>query len=152
MKKKASGLLLACCGITLSMATAAGASPAADARHQVLDVTQQWIAAENSHDAAALDRVLDDQFISTFAANPPRDKAAFIEGITKGEVDPTQSQTITDEKLVVDGDTAILTGVNAFHSTARTPIPPMRFTITYVRRQGHWRALAEHIVAIPPKP
>ena len=95
--------------------------------------------------------ILDDQFISTFAATPPRGKDAFIKAITKGKIDPTQSQSLTDEKVIVEGDTAILTGINAFHSTAKTPIPPMRFTITFVRQQGRWRALAEHIVAIPSK-
>jgi ketosteroid isomerase-like protein len=144
--------ILALAGAAWAMAAhAADAQKRRDAKQEVLDVTQQWIAAENSHDAAALDRILDDQFISTFAANPPREKAAFIKGITKGEIDPTQSQTITDEKLVVEGDTAVLTGVNAFHSTRKTPIPPMRFTITYAKRQGRWRALAEHIAVIPPR-
>lgn len=151
MRRHMFGLVLACFAASLAGAEAADGLAPGDAKQQVLDVTQAWIAAENKHDAAALDQILDDQFISTFAANPPRGKDAFIKGITKGEIDPTQSQTITDEKVIVEGDTAILTGVNAFHSTAKTPIPPMRFTITYVKRQGHWRALAEHIVVIPAK-
>lgn len=155
MKRRLLILALAGCGaalpVALSVAAQAATSSPGEAKQQVLDVTEQWVAAENKHDAAALGHILDDQFISTFAANSPIGKDAFIKGITKGEVDPTQSQSLTDEQVVVEGDTAIITGIDTFHSAVKTPIPPMRFTITYVRRQGQWRALAEHIVAIPAK-
>lgn len=123
-----------------------------DVRQQVIDATRQWIVAENKHDAAALDRILDDQFISTYAANGPRSKADFIKGITKGPVDPTQSQDLTDVSVAVDGDTAVIVGTDTFHSATQAPVAPLRFTITYVRKQGRWVALGEHIVTIPAKP
>ena len=121
----------------------------ADARQQVMNATEEWIAAENKHDAVALDRILDDNFISTFAANKPRSKADFIKGIVTGPIDPTQSQSLTDVSVVVDGDTAVTVGTDTFHSATKPPLA-LRYTITYVRKQGRWVALGEHIVTIPP--
>lgn len=151
MKRQLLAILLVCTSAALSQAGQAANSqiPAPSiARQQVLDTTNEWIAAENRHDAAALSRILDDQFISTFAANNPIDKEAFIKGITSGTVDPTQSQSLADTKAVVDGDTAVITGTDTFHSAAKSG-PAFRYTITYIYRDGHWRALAEHIVTIP---
>ena len=119
-----------------------------DARQQVMNATAEWIAAENKHDAAALSRILDDNFISTFAANKPRGKADFIRGIVNGPIDPSQSQSLTDVSVVVDGDTAVTVGTDTFHSATKPPLA-LRYTITYVRKQGRWVALGEHIVAIP---
>lgn len=152
-------MALVCFGAALSQAPPASAQspvPAGakqdEARRQVLDTTEQWIAAENKHNAAALRQIIDDKFISTYAANKPRDKDAFIKGITDGPVDPTQSQSLTDQSIVIDGDTAVIVGTDTFHSATKPPVPPLRYTITYVKRQGHWRALGEHIVTIPGKP
>jgi hypothetical protein len=144
-------MVLVLSGAALSFAAEAqdSRSPApADARQQVLNATGEWIAAENKHDAAALDRILDDKFISTFAANKPRGKEAFIKGIVAGQIDPTQSQSLTDVSVVIDGDTAVTVGTDTFHSATK-PLLALRYTITYVHRQGRWVALGEHIVTIP---
>ncbi|HWF65369.1 MAG TPA: nuclear transport factor 2 family protein [Rhizomicrobium sp.] len=142
---------LAFSSIALSIAAEAqeSRSPApADARQQVMNVTEEWIAAENKHDTAALGRLLDDKFISTFAANRPRGKDAFIKGIVAGPIDPTQSQSLTDVSVVIDGDTAVTVGTDTFHSATKPPLA-LRYTITYVHKQGRWVALGEHIVTIP---
>jgi ketosteroid isomerase-like protein len=125
--------------------------PAADAKQQVSQLLRDWVTAENEHDVAALGRILDDQFISTNGAGKPTRKAAFIKSLTKGEADPKLSQSLTDETVVVDGDTAILIGTDTFHRTdgAAPNGLALRFTITCVRRNGRWVALAEHIVKMP---
>ncbi|HZQ41370.1 MAG TPA: nuclear transport factor 2 family protein, partial [Rhizomicrobium sp.] len=103
---------------------------------------------ENKHDAAALGGILDGNFISTFAANKPRGKAEFIKGIVAGPIDPTQSQSLTDVSVVIEGDTAVTVGTDTFHSATKPPLA-LRYTITYVRKGGRWLALGEHIVTIP---
>ena len=141
-------LIAALAGAALAPQAVRAATPA-EAKQQIVDATEQWIAAENKHDAAALDRILDDQFISTYAANGPRTKADFIKGITKGKADPTQTQDLTDVSVAVVGDTGVIVGTDTFHSATQPPTAPLRFTITYARKDGHWVALGEHIVAIP---
>ncbi len=138
--------------ITLVFAGAGGAKAQADgAKQQAVQLLRDWVAAENAHDAAALERILDDQFISTYGAGKPTRKAAFIASLTKGKADPRQTQSIEDETVVVDGDTAILVGTDTFHRTdhAEPDGLALRYTITCVRKGGRWVALAEHIVKLP---
>ena len=147
MKGHASRLVFAAC---LAWSVAAQAAPPPDAKEQVMNLLRDWVKAENEHDVAALGRILDDKFITTSGAGAPHDKAYFIQSLTKGEADPRQSQTLTDESVVVDGDTAVVVGTDTFHRTdgAKPDGLALRYTITFIRRQGRWTALAEHIVAI----
>ena len=70
-----------------------------------MQLLRDWVTAENAHDAVALGRILDDQFISTSGFGKPHSKQDFITAITKGKPDPRQSQTLEDETVVVAGDT-----------------------------------------------
>jgi uncharacterized protein (TIGR02246 family) len=143
--------IMVAAALVAGAATARAQSAPADAKQQVSQMLRDWVTAENEHDAAALDRIFDDQFISTYGAGKPTRKAAFIKSLTKGKPDPKQSQSLTDETVVVDGDTAILVGTDTFHRTdgAEPDGLALRYTITCVRKNGRWVALAEHIVKMP---
>lgn len=123
---------------------------ASDAKQQVMALLRDWVTAENEHDAAALQRILDDQFITTSGAGKPGSKESFIKSLTAGKADPRQSQSLTDESVVVDGDTAVVVGTDTFHRTdgAAPDGLALRYTITFIHRNGRWLALAEHIVKI----
>ena len=148
MTRRALGLSLA---IWLAAGSMAAEAQDTDAKQQAAQMLRDWVTAENEHDAAALERILDDQFISTFAAGKPTRKKAFIASLTKGKADPRQTQSLTDETIVVDGDTAILVGTDTFHRTdhAEPDGLALRYTITCVRKNDRWVAIAEHIVKIP---
>ncbi len=142
-------LTLAC---SLAVASLAGEPrKSADPKQQVLDLEKEWVNAEIKRDSAALRRILDDKFIATFGARQPRDKEAFIKGIISAGVDPTEYQTLTDETVIVDGDTAIVVGTDTLHGTRKGEPYTInaRYTITYIRRHGQWLALAEHLVEAP---
>jgi hypothetical protein len=117
----------------------------------VLDLGKEWAAAEDKHDASTLRRILDDKFVARFGAKKPYDKEAFIKQEVSGDVDPTQSQTLTDETVTIDHDTAVVVGTDTARGTesgaAYTVV--YRYTVTYIRRDGQWRALAEHLVEVP---
>jgi len=121
------------------------------AKPQVLDLEQEWVAAEHNHDAAALRRVLDDKFVASFGAGKPYDKEAFIKGIISGDVDPTESQTLADRTVIIDHDTAVVVGTDTERGTkngvAYTVVA--RYTVTYIHRNGQWLALAEHLAEMP---
>lgn len=89
MKQSALGMMLMVS--ILALPGHAQAADTANAEQQVSKLLRDWVTAENEHDAAALDRILDDQFISTYAAGKPTRKARFIESLTKGQADPRQS-------------------------------------------------------------
>ena len=148
-KQRILGLTLACCMGTASTATEPTISQAAstiDAR-QVLDLEKEWTAAEDKNDATVLRRILDERFVATLGAARTLDKEAFIKLFT-GDVDPTKSQTLTYEAVIIDGDTAVLVGTDTARGTKdNAPYTAVyRYTATYIRRNGQWRALAEHIV------
>ena len=148
MTRSAFGMALAAIAVACGPAAQARG---ADAQQEAVQLLRDWATAENEHDATALDRILDDQFISTYGASKPTRKKAFIASLTKGKADPRQTQSLTDETVVVDGDTAILVGTDTFHRTdhAEPDGLALRYTITCVRKNGRWVALAEHIVKLP---
>ena len=121
------------------------------AKQQVLDLEKEWVAAEVRHDANTLRRILDDKFVASFGAKKPYDKEAFIKGMAAGEVDPTESQTLTDETVVIDQDTAVVVGTDTVRGTKNGAayMVVARYTVTYIRRHGQWVALAEHLVEVP---
>jgi ketosteroid isomerase-like protein len=151
MTRKFLGLALAGCFAAGSLTATARAADSGDAKEQVMNVLRDWVKAENAHDAAALNRILDDKFITTSGSGAPHDKDYFIKALTKGKADPAQSQSLTDESVVVEGDTAVVVGTDTFHMAnhAKPDGLALRYTITFIRRDGRWLALAEHIVAMP---
>lgn len=136
---------------SLDQGIVATAARLADAKQQVLDLEKEWVAAEIKHDANTLRRILDDKFVASFGAKKPYDKEGFIKGICGSDVDPTESQTLTDETVIVDGDTAVVVGTDTLRGTKNgtTYTEVARYTVTYIHRQGQWVALAEHLVEVP---
>jgi ketosteroid isomerase-like protein len=127
----------------------AGEVPAAADELALLKLEREWVAAEARHDVAALERILDDRFVATFGAGKLLDKAAFIADVTAGAIDPARSQELSDQHIVVAGDTAIIVETDTIRSVTNghPSESSYRFTVTYIRRAGRWFALAEHGVA-----
>lgn len=155
LRQQAAGFALAYCLLGTSAATEP-ASPQAvppplDARRQLLDLEKRWMEAEDKSDLEALRRILDDRFVATLGAARTYDKEAFIELFDR-DADPSASQSTTYQALIIDGDTAVVVGTDTARGTrdgaAYTAV--YEYTVTYIRRDGRWRALAEHIVKAPP--
>ncbi len=125
--------------------------PPADAKQQLLALEKEWVAAETKHDGVTLRRILDNKFLATFGAGKPRDKETFIKELLSGPADPTESQKLTDETVIVDGDTAVVLGIDTLHGTEDgAPYTLVaRYTTIYIFRRGQWLALAEHLVKVP---
>lgn len=119
----------------------------ADAKQQILDLEQVWVMAEHKRDAATLHRILDGKFVVSFGGEKPLEKEAFIKLIVSGDTDPTESQTLTDRKVILDHDTAVVVGVDTERGTkkGKTYTAVYRYTAIYIRRDGQWLALAEHL-------
>ena len=145
----------AACAIAVLFAAAntrAGDKSAAADEQALLKLEHEWVDAEARHDAVALQAILDDRFVSTFGAGKPLDKNAFIKDVTAGAIDPTESQELSDHTIIVAGDTAVVVETDTIRSTTngQPSATVYRFTVTYIRRSGHWFALAEHGVAAKP--
>jgi hypothetical protein len=144
------------CGVAVSSVArepmGTSTSPKADARQRLLELEDEWVTAEEKHDEAALRRILDDKFVATFGTDKTADKESFIREILATGVDPTHSQTLNHEVVIIDGDTAVLVSTDTErgtrHGVAYTAVA--RFTTTYIQRHGRWLALAEQAVMLPP--
>jgi ketosteroid isomerase-like protein len=154
MNRHFSGLAIVCALAlpVVATETKALAKPAGEAKRQLLDLNQEWIKAEIGRDAVTLRRILDDRFISTFGTGQPIDKEGFIKAVVTDDGETLLSQTLTDETVLVAGDTAVVVGTDTIRSTAQgqESTRVYRYTVTYIERDGHWLALAEHMVKAPP--
>jgi Domain of unknown function (DUF4440) len=92
----------------------------------------------------------------SFAAeNKDDDVVAKLLRLEQGQTGVGVSQLVgnknADETVIVDHDTAVVVGTDTVRGkekgTAYTVV--YRYTVTYVRRNGQWLALAEHIVEVP---
>jgi hypothetical protein len=128
------------------MTMVAGAGAHADqaatptAEEQVLALDQEWIDAEVNHDRGTLERILDDQFVVIGPSGKTRGKAAFIESILSRTIAPFK---VNHDVVRIYRDTAIV--VDRFGAE-----PEIKCTWVAIRREGHWRVIAEQMTAISP--
>ena len=126
-----------------------GISPVAaqttqDAEKAVLQVTSDWLAAEERADRATLQRIIADDFQGT----APRGNTVFkddvipMEGTRSGGL----ALTTSDVKVRVFGDTAVVTarGVQKYGEKRQ-----LRFTVVFAKRAGAWQMVAGHLSGIP---
>jgi ketosteroid isomerase-like protein len=147
-------LMLTCCtaGLSAGQRITSSAASLSDAQQQVLKLEDAWVVAEHNRDTAALRRILNDKFVVSFDAGKPVGKEALIQQVANSAVDPTESQTLTERSVIIDGDTAIVTGIDTEHGTRKNGAAytaVARYTATYIRRNGNWSALAEHMARVP---
>jgi len=117
-------------------------TPGPDDEQQVIATESEWVQAEIHRDAAVLERVLDDRFLVNSRNGGPRNKASVITDVLGWTM---ISQTITDRTVLVDGDTAIVFGTANFRFAVEgkaDEVSAARYTTTYIKRDGRWRALA----------
>jgi uncharacterized protein (TIGR02246 family) len=118
----------------------------ADTQQQVLDLVQRWAAAERAGDAAALDALLDADFV----AIGPR---GFV--LTREQwLDRYRSGVLRNQAFVVEnahvrdyGDAAILVGVQAQQTTHQGRDVSGRFRLSQVavRKGGRWLLAGLHL-------
>jgi len=121
---------------------------AASDEQQVIAVETEWVDAEVRHDEAVLDRVLDERFLVNSSKGVPRNKASVIADVRGWNL---VSETITDRTVLVDGNTAIVFGTATFRFAVEGRVDETsaaRYTTTYIKRDGRWRALALHMTSL----
>lgn len=142
-------VIMASCAL-FSVGTQADVStaPALTDEQQVIATETEWVQAEVQRDEAVLERVLDDRFLVNSSTGRLSDKATVIADVLSWKM---TSQTITDRTVVVDGDTAIVFGTANFRFAVEgkdDEVSAGRYTTTYIKRDGRWRALALQMTAL----
>lgn len=110
----------------------------------VLQLTRDWLAAEERHDRATLQRIIADDFqgITPMGDTIFKEDVVPVEGTQAGGLSISTSEL----KARVFGDTAVVTahGVQKFGEKRE-----LRFTIVFAKRAGRWQMVAGHLSAVP---
>jgi ketosteroid isomerase-like protein len=109
---------------------------------RVLATEDEYVAAEVSRDEAALRRLVDDRFQYNTARGATTDKEELIASLLKMNM---VDQKIKERSLLIQGDIALVFGtaeIRFANPGKPESISTLRYTATYVSRQGQWRLLA----------
>ena len=140
-------------------AAAADPAPGAgNAEAEVKKLEREWLDAYEKHDAAAMDRVVADDFTITFPNGGIQTKPQLMSMI-KAPRRPGQPRMKFRTEGVQSrayGDTVILMGrvVAEFpQPDGKTAREVSRYTDTYVRLGGRWQVVASHLSNVEaPRP
>ena len=99
---------------------------------ELIALDDAWIDAEVSGDREALERILDEQFLATWASGKTIDRSEYIDYILSEELSPF---SVVHDSIRVHGDTAVVIDVS---ETGKT-----KFTWIAVKRHGQWRVISE---------
>jgi hypothetical protein len=95
-------------------------------------LVEAWIDAEVVDDREALERILDEDFVSTFASGKTLDRTAYIDFIVSMDIPPF---TVINDYMAVHGDTAVVIDLSESGKT--------KFTWIARRVNGEWKVIAQ---------
>ena len=126
------------------------ASPqdSADARQAILQLEDQWKAAQRNTDTSAFSRLLAPDFTFIGTSGSFRDRAGYAGSRAGSWIPQGTTFTVTDLHIRIYGPTAVVTGRENTSGPRFTG--STRFTHVWVRRQGEWRMVAAQRTAIAP--
>ena len=109
---------------------------------RVLAAEDEYVAAEVNRDEAALRRLVDDKFRYNTARGTTTGKEELIASLLKMNM---VGQTIKERSVLMEGNLALVFGTTEIRFA--DPGKPestsaLRYTATYINRQGQWRMLA----------
>ena len=122
------------------------------AAQEVLKTEQEQRDAYLQRDIAKTERLVADEFILTNNRDIGN-KKTLIGFLRSTEPDPTLTLTAEDTRVTINGDTAIVIGRRVERrrreDNNQEGVAYARYARTYIKRQGRWQLLAEHLEAIP---
>ncbi|HEX8557477.1 MAG TPA: nuclear transport factor 2 family protein [Pyrinomonadaceae bacterium] len=154
------------CSVILFLAAAAaftaarqnepGRAPLSREEQEVRKLEREWLDAYEQRDAAAMDRIVADDFTITFPNGGMQKKSHIIAGLKAPvrEGQPVYKFHTENVESRSYGDTVILIGRVVTESTqaGKSVREASRYTDTYVRRRGRWQVVASHLSNVPQRP
>ena len=117
---------------------------ASSTEETILQLTRDWLAAEERHDRAALQKIIADDFQAT----GPMGNVLFKDDVLpeEGAQSGGLSITTSDVKARVFGDTAVVTAHGIQKSGDKREL---RFTVVFIKRDDRWQMVAGHLSPVP---
>jgi ketosteroid isomerase-like protein len=138
------GLLAVAASTAVAQSAPKTADTAGSAEQSVLQVAREWLAAEESHDRATLQRIIADDFQGT----GPRGQTVFKADVVPEEGSQSGGLAISTSNLKarVFGEIAVVTahGVQKVEDKRE-----LRFTVIFAKRDNRWQMVAGHLSVVP---
>ena len=148
MKRAASTLfvILTC---ALVGTVPAGSTPQAEDASKLIAMENLWNQMQLNHDATAMEKMIDENFVLTDYDGSLLNKAQFLASIKDPSVQLTQEMS-EGMKLHEHGATVIVTGATREKGTQNgKPFSHTgRFTDTWMKKSGQWVCVASQLGAI----
>jgi ketosteroid isomerase-like protein len=135
----------------LGVSTVGGQTPNPVER-DVLKLENDWSTAWQKKDVAFLQKLWADEYLNTDQDGATYTKAQDLSNVVASGTSTT-SFALTDMKVHVFGNTAVVTGLNTLKSTfkGRDTSGAYRFTDVFVKRDGRWQVVATQSTPAPKK-
>jgi hypothetical protein len=101
-------------------------------REELTALVEAWIDAEVQSDRYALEEILHEGFLSTFASGKTLDRNSYIEFIIGLDIAPFKVKNLS---MVQHGDTVVVIDISESGTT--------KFTWVAVSRDGQWKVVAQ---------
>lgn len=125
--------------MVLAIDAFADGSVETSAEAEIIALDDAWVRAEVGGDRDALERILHEGFLATFASGRTIDRDTFIDRVLANRPAPF---SVAHESIRVHGDTALILDVS---EDGRT-----KFTWVAIKRDGQWRVISETFSRVEP--
>lgn len=135
--------------VALSLVFVPGANsgePQAEDASKIVAMENLWNQMQLNHDAGAMEKMIDDDFVLTDYDGALMDKKQFLDSIKDMSVKLTQEMS-EGMKLHPHGNTVVITGATREKGTQNgKPFAHNgRFTDTWMKKDGKWLCVASHL-------
>jgi hypothetical protein len=103
-----------------------------ETRAEMTALVEAWIDAEVQSDGKALEDVLHEDFLSTFASGTTLDRSSYIDFIVGLDIPPFK---VENQSMVRYGDTVVVIDISEDGAT--------KFTYVAIRRDGQWKVISQ---------
>jgi ketosteroid isomerase-like protein len=134
------------------VACVAAAHPPEDVSQALINLEKEWAKAGLAQDATALEKMLAPDYVYTNQDSEMATRSEMIAGMRSGAT-KYDTFTVEDMKVHVYGDAAVVTGKGSLKGkeNGKTIDEVIRFTDTWVKRDGRWVCAATQVTRIPKK-
>ena len=138
--------------IALLASSSVQAQGQSSVERELIKLENDWSTAQQKRDTAFLQKLFADEFLSTDAGGAAFNRAQEIANWTS-EGTRLESFLLSDLKVHVYGDAAVVTGVNTIKGTfkGQDMSGAYRFTDVFVKRGGRWQAVATQAAFVAKK-
>lgn len=133
---------IAAVAIASSIVVPCLAQSPSEEEQRVLAVEDEYITAEVGRDEPTLRRIIDDRFVHNSSNGKTSGKEELIQAVLRMKM---VGQVLRERTVLIEGDVAIVFGTAdlRFAPSGRPEIvSSLRYSTTYVKRDGEWRMLA----------